>query len=69
MEDAMRLIDARGLREEKGITYSKTHRDRLIKEGKFPKPMSFGPGGKNHWREDEIDALIATKLAQRDEVA
>jgi prophage regulatory protein len=65
----VRLIDAKGLRERKGLDYSKTHRDRLIKAGKFPKPINFGPGRKNHWNEDEIDALIAAKLAQRDEFA
>ena len=64
----MRLIDAKGLKEKKGIDYSDTHRDRLIKAGKFPKPINLGPGRKLHWNEDEIDALIAAMLAQRDEV-
>jgi predicted DNA-binding transcriptional regulator AlpA len=62
----MRLIDAKGLKEKKGIDYSKTHRDRLIRDGKFPASMQFAPGGKEHWNEDEIDALIAAKLAQRE---
>jgi predicted DNA-binding transcriptional regulator AlpA len=65
----MRLIDAKGLKERKGLDYSDTHRDRLIKAGKFPKPIKLGPGRKNHWNEDEIDALIAAMLAQRDELA
>ena len=34
-----RLIDAKGLRE-RGVNYSDTHRDRMIKAGKFPKPTT-----------------------------
>jgi predicted DNA-binding transcriptional regulator AlpA len=69
MEDKVRLMDARALKEERGIDYSDTHRDRLIKAGKFPKPVKFGPGSKLHWIESEIDEWLAAKIAQREETA
>jgi prophage regulatory protein len=67
-EQMRRLLDQKGL-EEKGIKYSDTHLRRLIRAGKFPKPMQWCNNGLNFWDEDEIDQLIAEKLAQRDEVA
>jgi prophage regulatory protein len=66
MEHQMRLIDRKGL-AEKGLTYSKTHLDRLVQAGKFPKPIQLQDNGKNHWNEEEIDALIEL-LAQRERV-
>jgi predicted DNA-binding transcriptional regulator AlpA len=60
----MRLIDRKGL-ERKGITYSDTHLERMMKAGRFPRPIKFHDHSKNHWDEDEIDELIAAKLAQR----
>lgn len=63
---ALRLIDDDGLRE-KGIRYSAAHRARLIKEGKFPKPVSR-VGKSNAWVEAEIDEFIAGLIADRDRV-
>jgi predicted DNA-binding transcriptional regulator AlpA len=60
----MRLIDRNGLKK-KGIDYSDTHLDRQMKAGKFPLPIDLF-GGRKHWNEDEVDALIAAKLAARD---
>jgi predicted DNA-binding transcriptional regulator AlpA len=68
MKQELELVDKRGL-EEMGVTYSDTQLFRMAKDGRFPKPMKFGPGGKNHWVKGEIRALIAEKIAQRDEVA
>lgn len=60
----MKLLDYEGLRA-KGITYSRTQLYRLIKAGKFPKPLSgFGKG--HAWPETEIDDLIASRIAERD---
>ena len=54
------------LRTKKGIPYSRTHIKRLINEGKFPKPIKL-----SDWRrafvEEEIDAWIAERIAERDE--
>ena len=59
-----RLIDEGGLRE-KGVTYSRMHRHRLIKAGRFPRPVK-GAGKSNAWIEAEIDAYIAGLIAERD---
>jgi predicted DNA-binding transcriptional regulator AlpA len=50
--------------DEIGI-YSKPHRDRLIKAGKFPKPIRFGDSknSKRFYRREEIDALAASAEA------
>jgi hypothetical protein len=39
--------------------YSKAHRERLIKAGKFPKPIQFSPNGKRFYRREDIEALQA----------
>jgi prophage regulatory protein len=60
----MRLLDADDLKL-KGLKYSAAHRWRLIKAGKFPKPIKIGQG-RNAWVEDEIDQHIADRIAERD---
>jgi hypothetical protein len=48
--------------------YSKAHRARLQKAGKFPKPtIQFGPSGKRLYARETIDALKA--LASKREAA
>ncbi len=49
----------------KGVRYSKPHLWRLIKEGRFPAPVK-GLGPQNVWPEDEIDAAIAERVAERE---
>jgi prophage regulatory protein len=61
----MRLLDYQGLKA-KGFNYSRTHIWRLVKAGHFPKPLKLGTGSRNAWVEEEIDALIAAKIAERD---
>jgi prophage regulatory protein len=61
----MRLIDYDGLKA-KGISYSRVHLWRLVKAGYFPKPIKLGDGARNAWVEEEIDALIAERMAARD---
>jgi prophage regulatory protein len=63
METDMKLLDPEAL-EAKGIKFSDTHICRLIRAGKFPKPVKIG--ARNHWVETEIDKYIADKLARRD---
>jgi prophage regulatory protein len=62
----MRLLDADDL-EAKGLKYSAAHRWRLIKAGKFPKPVKIGMG-RNAWVESEVDQHIADRIADRDAV-
>jgi prophage regulatory protein len=60
----MRLLSYEDL-ESKGIPYSRPHIWRLIKAGKFPKPVKIG-AAKNCWVESEVDALIEARIAARD---
>jgi prophage regulatory protein len=61
----MRLLDYEGLKA-KGFRYSRAHLWRLIKAGRFPRPVKLGPGSRNAWVEQEIDAFIKSKVAERD---
>jgi prophage regulatory protein len=63
----MRLLGYRDLKS-KGIPWSRMHVNRLIKQGKFPKPFKLGTG-TNSWTEEEIDRFIETRIAKRDEAA
>jgi prophage regulatory protein len=56
------------LKAEKGIPWSRMHVDRLEKAGKFPKRVRLGENTVA-WQEDEIDAMLAAKAAERDKVA
>jgi prophage regulatory protein len=61
---AYRLLDADDLRA-KGIKYSRMHLYRLMKAGRFPKTIRVGDN-RNAWIEAEVDAYIATRIAERD---
>jgi prophage regulatory protein len=61
----MRLLDYEGL-NAKGFRYSRAHLWRLIKAGRFPRPIKLGLGSRNAWIEQEIDAFIESKVAERD---
>lgn len=60
----MRLLDYEDLRQ-RGIKYSRPQIWRLIKAGRFPKPIKLG-ANRNAWVESEIDALIEARIAERD---
>jgi prophage regulatory protein len=60
-----RLIGEEELRK-KGIKYSRSQRARLTRAGKFPKPVK-GVAKASAWVESEIDALIAARIAERDQ--
>jgi prophage regulatory protein len=62
----MKLLDFDAL-ADKGIKFSDTHIWRLVRAGRFPKPVKIGL--RNHWVEAEVDQYIADKLAERDAVA
>lgn len=61
----MKLIDYEGLKA-KGFDYSRVHIWRLVKEGRFPRPVKLGAGSRNAWVESEVDAHIAAMIADRD---
>jgi predicted DNA-binding transcriptional regulator AlpA len=62
-----RLISYEQLRE-KGISYSRVHLFRKVKDGTFPKPVS-GAGKTNAWLESEIDEYIDNLLNARNGAA
>jgi predicted DNA-binding transcriptional regulator AlpA len=60
----VRLLDTNALRAEKGITFSKTHRWRQCRDGRFPQPIKVG--SRVYWLEHEIDAWIAARARERE---
>jgi prophage regulatory protein len=60
----LKLISRDGLRE-KGVRFHPKHLDKLVKAGKFPRPVKIGQN-KNAWIEDEVDSYIADRIAERD---
>jgi prophage regulatory protein len=46
--------------QAKGIDYAGTHLRRMWKDDRFPKPIYLSPR-KIVWREDVIDAWVASK--------
>ena len=55
----MRLLSRVELKSVKGIDYSKAHLHRLIRAGKFPRPIKLGEN-RNAWIEEEIDPIART---------
>lgn len=49
----------------KGIRYSRANIRRLTAKGKFPRPVA-DMGRQAVWLEEEIDAYIEDKIAQRE---
>ena len=50
----------------RGIRFSRVHISRLEKEGKFPKHLNLAPQSIG-WLEEEVDAWIAARAAERSE--
>ena len=50
----------------RGIKYSKVHLWRLERQGKFPRRVLMGGGGRYGWPEYEIDAYLRSRIAVRD---
>lgn len=51
----------------KGINYSRNYIDRMIKEGRFPKPVYLSPR-RRAFVEAELDEWVKARVNQRDEV-
>ena len=60
----MKFLSDEDLRE-RGIKFTRQHRQRLIKAGKFPKPVKVGEN-TNAWVEPEIDQYQKDLIAARD---
>jgi predicted DNA-binding transcriptional regulator AlpA len=67
----VRLLSYRDLREIKGLKFSRQWIDKLVKEGRFPKPIRPAGGAHKAWFEHEIDAHLNACAAERnrDQVA
>lgn len=50
---------------ERNIVSNRTTLKRWINEGRFPKPIELGPNSLG-WAEDEVEAVLAARRAQRD---
>jgi prophage regulatory protein len=60
----MRFLDEADLKA-RGIKFTRQHRHRLIKQGKFPKPVKLGLN-TNAWVECEVDEYQQSCVAKRD---
>jgi len=59
-----RLLDRDDL-HARGVRFSRGHLHRLMKSGRFPRPVKVGEN-RNAWIESEVDAWIAARIAERD---
>jgi prophage regulatory protein len=60
----MRMLSKHEL-EKKGIPFSRQHIHRLVKAGKFPRPVKIGEN-TNAWPEPEIEQYLKDRIAARD---
>jgi prophage regulatory protein len=61
----MMVLLSRSQLKAMGVDYSRPHLWRLVRDGKFPKPVHLGER-KIAWVADEIDAHLKRKVAERD---
>ena len=59
-EMALKLISFDRLKPEKGIDYCRDHLRRKVKAREFPQPVALSDR-RIAWREDEIDAWLASR--------
>lgn len=59
----MKLLSYYDLKPEKGIPYSSVQIWRLVREGKFPKPVKIG-AGRNLWPDTVIDEYIRSLMQE-----
>jgi prophage regulatory protein len=65
LEAQVKFLNHAGLRE-KGIGWTRQHLGRLERRNQFPKRVRLGPNSIA-WREDEIEAWLAARVAERDQ--
>jgi len=57
----VRLNSQRDLKPNWGIPYTRQHIDRLVAEGKFPRPFKLTPNGKNFWTDEQLEQLVRSR--------
>jgi hypothetical protein len=55
------VLTFKDLRERKGWPYTPDYTQRLIKDGRFPRPFQVEGSRLNLWLESEIDAFLAER--------
>lgn len=51
-----------------GVPFSRQYLHRLIRSGRFPRPVKLGgAGGVNYWLPEEVEAWKAQRIAARTE--
>jgi prophage regulatory protein len=63
----MKVLSYVELKPKKGIPYTRMHLRRLSREGRFPRPIRISEQ-RIGWLEHEIDAWLADRVAERDQV-
>jgi predicted DNA-binding transcriptional regulator AlpA len=55
------LLSRDDLRHCYGINYSRQHLWRLIQDGRFPRPVAFGPESyaRKAWKRSDVEAWVA----------
>ena len=66
MSDEFRLLNAREVCRLASMSHATLYR--LVKAGRFPKPLRVGPQ-VSRWRSDEIAAHVDRLSAERDRAA
>jgi len=61
----MKVLSFDDLKTVKGIRFTKAWLYKLIKDNRFPQPIKLG-GNSTGFVESEIDAWIASRIADRD---
>jgi len=64
MANPILLLDRADL-AQLGIKYTRSHLWRLVRAGRFPKPVKLSES-RNVWRADEVDTWIQQRIAARD---
>ena len=60
----MRLLTFTELQRQKGIPYCRDHLRRLVKAGRFPRPIELG-ARRIAWSEEEVNSHIEQLVAKR----
>jgi prophage regulatory protein len=63
-----RVLSYPDLKNKKGIAWSRQHVYRQVNAGKFPAPIKLGEA-TIAWIEDEIDAWLDQRIAERNTAA
>jgi prophage regulatory protein len=63
-----RILSFNDLKDKKGIRWTRQHTWREVKARRFPEPVRLG-ANTIAWVEDEIDAWLGQRIAERNTAA